>query len=119
MLLLLVLLAAGCKHQITTNVEPEKEAFAYITLHIKMGTYGLQASPDIDDDILDNLSFTVTAKDTDTNIYKRCHHCSRVLRLPKQEKKGFKHVKCPDCHKRNTFLILKSEKIEIIKKKKQ
>ncbi len=67
MILLLVLLVTGCKHQITTNVEPEKEAFAYITLHIKTGTYGLQASPDIDDDILDNLSFTVTAKNTSTN----------------------------------------------------
>lgn len=57
-------------------------------------------------------------KDTDTHIYKRCHHCSRVLRLPIPSAKGIKYVKCPDCKKRNTFLILKSEKIEIIKNKK-
>ena len=57
-------------------------------------------------------------KDTDTHIYRRCHHCSRVLRLPIPAKKGIKHVKCPDCGKMNTFLILKSEKIEIIKNKK-
>lgn len=57
-------------------------------------------------------------KDTDTHIYKRCHHCGRVLRLPIPSAKGIKHVKCPDCKKRNTFLILKSEKIEIIKNKK-
>ena len=57
-------------------------------------------------------------KDTDTHIYKRCHHCNRTLRLPIPSTKGIKHVKCPDCKKRNTFLILKSEKIEIIKNKK-
>ena len=63
MILLLILLTAGCKHQITTTPEPANEAFAYITLHIKMGINGLQASPDIDSDILSTLSFTVTAKD--------------------------------------------------------
>jgi len=57
-------------------------------------------------------------KDTDTHIYRRCHHCNRVLRLPIPEKKGIKHVKCPDCHKKNRFIVLKSEKIEIIKNKK-
>ena len=62
-ILLLILLTAGCKHQITTTPEPANEAFAYITLHIKMGINGLQASPDIDSDILSTLSFTVTAKD--------------------------------------------------------
>ena len=50
-------------------------------------------------------------KDTETHIYKRCHHCKRVLRLPIPSNKGIKHVKCPDCHKRNTFIVLKSEKI--------
>ena len=68
--------------------------------------------------IINKFSGKSKPKDTDTHIYKRCHHCSRVLRLPIPEKKGFKHVKCPDCHKRNTFLVLKSEKIEIIKNKK-
>ena len=56
-------------------------------------------------------------KDTDTHIYKRCHYCGRILRLPLPDKKGIKRVKCPDCHKRNRFLILKAEKIEVIKNK--
>ena len=68
--------------------------------------------------IIDKFKIKSKPKDTDTHIYKRCHHCSRILRLPIPEKKGIKKVKCPDCHKRNRFLILKSEKIEIIKKKK-
>ena len=63
-------------------------------------------------------AFKSKPKNTDSHIYKRCHYCRRVLRLPIPSKKGIKHVKCPDCHRRNTFLILKSEKIEIIKNKK-
>ncbi len=49
------------------------------------------------------------------HIYKNCHHCSTTLKLPIPPKKGIKHVKCPTCKKRNTYLILKCEKIEIIK----
>lgn len=63
------------------------------------------------------FSSNYKVKFKDDHVYKKCHHCKCVLRLPIPEKKGFKHVKCPDCHKRNTFLILKSEKIEIIKNK--
>jgi len=56
-------------------------------------------------------------KNTDTHIYKKCHHCGCILRLPIPSKKGIKYVRCPDCKKRNRFIILKSEKIEIIKNK--
>ncbi len=68
--------------------------------------------------IVNKFKLKPKPKNTDEHIYKRCHHCGRILRLPIPEKKGIKHVKCPDCHKRNRFLILKCEKIEIIKNKK-
>lgn len=52
-------------------------------------------------------------------IYKKCHKCSTVLRLPVPDKYGIKHVKCPKCKKRLTVLCLKKDKIEVIKKNKQ
>lgn len=52
------------------------------------------------------------------HIYRKCHHCNTILKLPIPSKRGIKHSKCPTCKKRNTFLILKKLKIEIIKNKK-
>lgn len=49
-------------------------------------------------------------------VYKKCHHCHKKLRLPIPSERGIKHVKCPKCRKRNTFIILKKIKIEVIKK---
>lgn len=54
-------------------------------------------------------------KNDKDHIYKRCHHCHKTLKLPIPYKKGIKHVKCTHCHKRNTFIITKKVKIEIIK----
>ena len=54
----------------------------------------------------------------DYHIYRKCHHCNTILKLPIPNKRGIKHSKCPTCKKRNTFLILKKIKVEIIKKKK-
>lgn len=51
-------------------------------------------------------------------IYRKCHHCSTILKLPIPNKRGIKHSICPTCKKRNTFIILKKVKIEIIKNKK-
>lgn len=53
----------------------------------------------------------------DYHIYKKCHHCDTILKLPIPNKRGIKHSKCPSCKKRNTFLILKKLKVEIIKRK--
>ncbi len=53
----------------------------------------------------------------DYHIYKKCHHCNTILKLPIPSKRGIKHSKCPTCKKRNTYLILKKLKVEIIKKK--
>lgn len=48
-------------------------------------------------------------------VYRKCHHCHKKLRLPLPYKRGIKHSKCPSCKNKNTFLILKKQKIEIIK----
>ena len=50
-------------------------------------------------------------------IYKRCHKCKTKLRFSVPYKRGIKHSVCPKCKKRNTFIILKKDKIDIIKKK--
>lgn len=44
------------------------------------------------------------------HIYKKCHKCKTTLRLPVPKKIGIKHVVCPDCKKRNTYLILRRKK---------
>lgn len=56
-------------------------------------------------------------KDND-HVYKKCHHCKTILKLPLPYKRGIKHSKCPSCKKRNTFIVLKKQKIEIIRNKK-
>lgn len=57
-------------------------------------------------------------KDKD-NVYKKCHHCKTILKLPIPMKRGIKHAKCPNCKKRLTIFTLKKQKIEIIKNKKK
>lgn len=57
-------------------------------------------------------------KDKD-HVYKKCHYCKTTLKLPVPNKRGFKKVKCPECKKRNKFLILKKMKIELIRNKKK
>lgn len=52
------------------------------------------------------------------HVYKKCHHCKTTLKLPVPTKRGIKKVKCPECKKRNKFLILKKMKVELIKNKK-
>lgn len=53
-------------------------------------------------------------KDKD-HVYKRCHHCKKTLKLPIPYTRGIKHSICPKCKKKNTFLILRKEKVEIIR----
>ena len=54
----------------------------------------------------------------DYHIYRKCHYCKTILKLPIPSKRGIKHSKCPTCGKRNTFLIFRKLKVEIIKNKK-
>lgn len=55
----------------------------------------------------------------ENHVYKKCHHCKTTLKLPLPNKRGIKKVKCPECKKRNKFLILKKMKVELIKNKKK
>lgn len=55
-------------------------------------------------------------KDRKECVYKKCHKCKKVLKLPLPSKRGIKHAKCPNCKKRLTFLVLRKEKVEIIRK---
>ncbi len=64
--------------------------------------------------IKNKLLFKQTKKDD--YIYKKCHKCHTILRLPIPTKRGIKHVKCPKCSKKNTLLILKKIKVEVIRK---
>lgn len=45
-------------------------------------------------------------------IYKKCHKCKKILRLKLPDKIGIKHVNCPTCNKRNTYIILKKSKVK-------
>lgn len=57
-------------------------------------------------------------KDRKYHVYKKCHKCKTILKLPLPSKRGIKHAKCPKCGKRLTIFTLRKEKIEIIKIKK-
>ncbi len=62
-----------------------------------------------------NISRNIKDKN---NVYKRCPKCKTTLKLPLPNKRGFKKVTCPECNHKNKFLILKKQKIKIIKPKK-
>lgn len=49
------------------------------------------------------------------NVYKKCKHCKKILKLPIPEERGIKKVKCPNCKKRIKVLVLKKQKVEFIK----
>ena len=55
-------------------------------------------------------------KDKD-HVYKRCHKCKTILKLPIPDKRGFKKTKCPNCQKKMTIFTFKQVKIEVIKKR--
>ena len=46
-------------------------------------------------------------KDRRYHVYKKCRHCKTILKLPLPNKRGLKKVKCPECKKKNKFLIRK------------
>lgn len=48
-------------------------------------------------------------------IYKKCHKCKRTLKLPIPYERGIKYTTCPKCKYKNKLLILKKQKVEIIK----
>lgn len=50
-----------------------------------------------------------------TAVYKKCRHCKTTLKLPLPTSRGIKHVICPNCKKRISFVVLRKQKIEIIR----
>lgn len=50
------------------------------------------------------------------HVYKKCHKCKTILKLPLPIKRGIKTAKCPNCGNKVKLLVLKKEKIEIIRK---
>ncbi len=52
-------------------------------------------------------------------VYKKCSKCKTTLRLPLPDKRGIKHVVCPECGKKITLFILRQKKIEIIRNRKE
>ncbi len=55
-------------------------------------------------------------KDKD-HVYKRCFKCKTTIRLPLPNSIGFKYVTCPKCKNKFKTLVLRKQKIELIRKK--
>ena len=53
------------------------------------------------------------------HIYKKCHKCKTILKLPLPSKRGIKKAKCPKCGKRVRFITFKQEKIEVYRNGKR
>ena len=49
------------------------------------------------------------------NVYKKCKKCGITLKLPLPYERGIKYARCPKCNKRIRMLILKKQKVEIVK----
>ena len=63
LILAVVGLTAGCKHNLTDNNNSSAESSVkYVVLKLNLGLSGRQASPSLDADVLSNLHFKVTAK---------------------------------------------------------
>lgn len=59
-------------------------------------------------------------KGTDNDyVYKKCHKCKKILRLPVPSERGIKKVICPVCKNNNKFFVWQKVKVEIIKNKQR
>lgn len=55
-------------------------------------------------------------KDKD-HVYKKCSKCKTTIRLPLPSSIGFKYVTCPKCKNKFKTLVLRKQKVELIRKK--
>lgn len=63
-------------------------------------------------------SFFIRPKNKDKeHIYKRCSKCKTMIRLPLPNSIGIKYVTCPKCKNKFKTLVLRKQKVELIKKK--
>ena len=58
-------------------------------------------------------------KERDSAVYRKCHKCKTILKLPLPKKLGMQHAKCPHCGNKVTLFTLRKIKIEVIKRKKK
>lgn len=63
-----------------------------------------------------NLFKNFKVKDKD-HFYRKCKKCKTKIRLPLPSTIGFKYITCPKCKNKFKTLVLKKQKIEIIRKK--
>ena len=53
-------------------------------------------------------------RDKKVYVYRRCHYCKKILRLPLPDKRGIKYITCPKCKKRIKTFIVRRQKVEVI-----
>lgn len=64
-------------------------------------------------------SYFIKFKNKDKyHIYKKCPKCKIIIRLPLPYSIGIKYVTCPKCKNKFKTLVLRKQKIELIKKKR-
>lgn len=51
------------------------------------------------------------------HVYRKCKKCKTKIRLPLPSSIGFKYVTCPKCKNKFKTLVLRKQKIELIRKK--
>lgn len=64
--------------------------------------------------IKDRIKHPFKTNNDKDHIYKKCHKCKTILRLPLPAERGVKNAKCPTCGNRVKFLCLRKQKVEII-----
>lgn len=62
------------------------------------------------------INFFKKPKDKE-HIYRRCKKCKTKIRLPLPNSIGFKYITCPKCQNKFKTLVLRKQKIELIRKK--
>ena len=69
--------------------------------------------------IKDNIKnfFKKSNNNDKEHIYKRCSKCKTNIRLPLPSSIGFKYVTCPKCKNKFKTLVLRKQKVELIRKK--
>jgi len=60
-------------------------------------------------------NFNIKSNKNKDYIYKKCRKCKTTLRLPLPYERGIKYAKCPKCKSKVRMLVLRKQKVEIIK----
>lgn len=60
-------------------------------------------------------NFNIKSNKNKDYIYKKCRKCKTTLRLPLPYERGIKYAKCPKCKSKVRMLVLRKQKVEIVK----